>query len=391
MSTLQLGLAVVGGLVLAGVVAHGAWQTRRAGGARGARDGRDGLEGTRDAPPPDTVLQPREPSFGHTEPAFDDAADAARGAAGLVSRTLAPGALGAIDAVDTVPGELLPLPLALRRSGYTLRIDALIDGIANLALDGPVSGETVLSHLPPSRRAGGKPVVIEGREIDSGDWEAPAANRWYSELQAGVQLANRLGPINEIEFSEFVQKIQAFADALGAAPDFPDMLDVVARGRELDAFAGDHDAQLAMRLQARVAPWPIAKVAAHASRHGFVPGLTPGRLVLPAQDDGAPPMLVLQFDAQAALADDPQRAQVTELTLMFDVPATPAAEDPFNAWCAAGQALSIALDAQVEDDQGRPLAPEAFPQIGEDLAALYAALAERDLAAGSLPARRLFS
>jgi hypothetical protein len=178
---------------------------------------------------------------------------------------------------------------------------------------------------------------------------------------------------------------------VGATPDFPDMLDVVARGRELDAFAGAHDAQLAMRLCARRTPWPVAGIVQHAARHGFVHGVTAGRLVLPASDEGAPPMLALQFDSRAAMADEPQDAQVSEITLMFDVPQSPADEQPFNAWCAAGQALAIALDAQVFDDQGQPLQPAAFPIIGEDLAQLYAQLAERDLGAGTLAARRLFS
>ena len=279
----------------------------------------------------------------------------------------------------------------LRRHAYVPRIDALIDGIASLAFEGRLSGETLLQHLPPTRRAGGKPYLIEARDVASGDWEAPRPDAWYDEVQAGVQLANRLGPINEIEYSEFVQKIQAFADAIGAMPDFPDMLDVVARGRELDAFASGHDAQLAMRLRARKSAWPIGWVAQHAARHGFVPGATAGRLVLPSSEEGAPPMLALQFNAQAAMADNPRDSQVGEVTLMFDVPQTPASDQPYNAWCAAGQALAIALDAQVSDDQDQPLHPSAFPQIGADLAQLYAELSERDLSAGSLAARRLFS
>jgi hypothetical protein len=36
------------------------------------------------------------------------------------------------------------------------RLDALIDALVPLTLESPVSGEFVLSHLPPSRRAGTK-------------------------------------------------------------------------------------------------------------------------------------------------------------------------------------------------------------------------------------------
>ena len=39
-----------------------------------------------------------------------------------------------------------------------------------------------------------------------------------------MQLANRTGALNDIEFSEFVVKAQAFADAVNGAPEFPEML-----------------------------------------------------------------------------------------------------------------------------------------------------------------------
>ncbi|MCK6424928.1 MAG: cell division protein FtsZ [Burkholderiaceae bacterium] len=354
MNSLQLWLAALGALVLAAVIAHGAWTTRRAGGGRRL---------------PSLDAAPSR----HLEPRFDDAA------------------LG--EGAPAAPGEAptVMAPKPPRRTHGTPRIDALIDAIAVLAVDQPVSGETLLAHLPPSRRAGGKPFLVEGRHRDSGEWEPPAPDTWYREVQAGVQLANRLGPLNEIEYSEFVQKIQAFADAIGATPDFPDMLDVVARARELDAFASGHDAQLAMRLRPRRNAWALPFVQQHASRHGFVPGATPGRLVLPGSEEGAPPMLALQFDPQAALADDPRQARIDEVTLVFDVPHTAAAEQPFNAWCAAGRALALGLDALVSDDKGQPLHPDAFPMVGSELGELYAKLAERDLPAGSPAARRLFS
>ena len=58
-----------------------------------------------------------------------------------------------------------------RRAGRAL--DALIDAIATLALEAPVSGEMLLAHLPATRRAGSKPFPIEGLNASSGEWEAP--------------------------------------------------------------------------------------------------------------------------------------------------------------------------------------------------------------------------
>ena len=105
----------------------------------------------------------------------------------------------------------------------------LANAIALLTIESPISGDMVLSHLPPSRRAGTKPFLIEGLNTETGQWEMPLPGRRYGEFQAGVQLANRTGALNEIEYSEFVQKIQGFAELIGALVDFPDMLDAVAR------------------------------------------------------------------------------------------------------------------------------------------------------------------
>jgi len=349
--SLTVALAVLGGLVLAAIVAHGAWQARKAGPKRPA------------------VAEPTQPMTrgsldGGIEPSFD-----------------------APVGTPTEPAaELRPAP---KRA--SARLDPLVDAMASLEVEVTISGDMAITHLPPTRRAGGKPFMIEGLNADSGEWEQPAPGQRYREFQAGVLMANRTGALNEIEYSEFVQKVQAFADAVGALPDFPDMLDVVARARELDAFANEHDAQIAVHLRARAAAWSVGYIQQHAARHGFVAGLVPGRLVLPGTEDGAPPVLSLSFDPQAALADDPNQAAVRDLTLGFDVPQTAAAAEPFQAWQAAAQALALAMDADVVDDNGQPLSASGFAAIGAELGQLYGALDARDIAAGSAAARRLFS
>ena len=345
--TLTVALAILGGLVLAALVAHGAWTAWRA--------------------------SPRQadatPAPARVEPALGES-----------TNVIAPVAHSSTSAEVRSS--------ATRRQA---RLDALVDAIVPLALDTPVSGEAVLAHEPPSRRAGTKPFLIEGLNAETGDWEAPGPSERYSELQAGVQLSNRSGALNEIEYSEFVHKLQAFAEGVGALPDFPDMLDVVARARELDGFAGPLDAQLTVRLMARSVAWSVGYVQQCAARQGLVSGALPGRLVLPANEDGAPPLLMLAFDAQAALADDPQAAALREVTLSLDVPQNPAAAEPFPTWHRIAHALAEDMDADLIDDAGQPIMLHAFDAIGKELAQLYAALETHDLAAGSPAARRLFS
>ena len=359
MSTLQIGLAVAGGLALAGMVAYNTWIARK------------------NAPRQAIPDNPHEPAMDASEPGFAepflDAADR-----------------GQTSAAASSPD--IPLPTPPRR----LALDALIDVIATLTLDpqaGPVPGEAAIAALPASRRVGSKPFAVEGHNQRTQQWESPMPGQRYSSFQAGVQLANRSGPLNEIEYSEFVVKAQAFADALAATPEFPEMRDEVARARELDQFASAHDAQLGFTIRARNAAWSTGFVQQHAARFGFVRGAIPGRMVLPAAQEGLPPVLVLVLglDAQAALAEAPSLSAIRTISLHLDVAQVERGEQAFLRLGELAFALAEALDGVVTDDNSQPLTPDALNLIGNELETLYDTLEQRDLAAGSAAARRLFS
>lgn len=343
MSSFALGLAILGALVLALLVAYNTWIARR------------------NTPRQPEAAPASPPTTGsRQEPVFDSSLS---------------------------PSMPMPMPMPERKPG----LDALIDVLAPIALEAPVSGDAALAAMPPTRRAGSKPFSVEGYNDATYQWEIPQPGQRYSAFQAGVQLANRTGPLNEIEYSEFVMKAQAFADAVNGAPEFPEMLDEVARARELDQFASGHDAQLGFTLRARNAAWSPGYVQQNASRLGFVAGAIPGRMVLPAGVPGAPPLLGLSFDTQAALADDPAQSALRELTLSLDVPQADRAEQPFARMREAAVALATAMEGVITDDDGHVIREEAMDVIGADLEQLYDTLDSRDLAAGSPLARRLFS
>ena len=209
MSTLQISLAVIGAVLLALIVAYNAWTARRNAPKKAA-------------PPQDEQAQALAQ---RQEPAFD----LESGLAGAVPplHDAAVGIESLPPGVDASDVRDLPLPpVGIERRGG---LDLLIDAVAPLHADQPVPGEVALAALPPTRRVGSKPFAIEGFNETAQQWERPEAHQSYQYFQAGVQLANRTGALNEIEFSEFVVKTQAFADAINAAPDFPDMLHEVAR------------------------------------------------------------------------------------------------------------------------------------------------------------------
>jgi hypothetical protein len=356
MSNLMVGLAVIGGLVLAALVAHNTWQSRR----NAPRQAQAEAEDTMPPGGYDEVFTGAE----RNEPTLDG------------------GPLAGDES-----GGLSELPMPEKKPG----LDALIDIIAPIALEGVVSGDAALAAMPTTRRAGSKPFAVEGLNEVTDHWETPEAGQRYGAFQTGVQLANRTGALNEIEYSEFVMKTQAFADALNGTPDFPEMLDEVARAREMDQFASSHDAQLGFTLRARSAAWSPGYVQQNAARLGFVVGVIPGRMVLPSAEHGLPPILGLAFDTQAALADDPAQSAIHEVSLSLDVPQVHRDERPFQRMREAAMMLAEAMDGVITDDNGQLLRTETMDAIGADLEQLYDTLDARDLCAGSVLARRLFS
>jgi hypothetical protein len=348
MSNLQMGLALVGALVLVAMAMHAAWSSRK--------------NQPKRATPPDEARGPdTQPDEGaRTEPSLDAAAL-----------------------------EVASFPLPAPEKKPTM--DALIDVIAPITLDGVVSGDAALVAMPATRRAGSKPFAIEGFNQATQHWEVPLAGQRYVLFQAGVQLANRSGPLNDIEYSEFVMKTQAFCDAVNGTPEFPEMREEVARARELDQFAGDHDAQLGFVLRARQAAWSPGYVQQNAARLGFVAGAIPGRMVVPASLPGLPPVLGLSFDTHAAMADDLDQSAIRELALSLDVPHVARSERAFVRMREVALALASSMDGIVTDDNGLPLPTEALDIIGAELEHLYDTLDQRDLSAGSALARRLFS
>ena len=77
--------------------------------------------------------------------------------------------------------------------------------------------------------------------------------------------------------------------------------------------------------------WSVGYVQQAAARRGFVAGALPGRMVIAATQEGDPPVLVLGYDAQAALAEAGELAPVRDATLSLDVAQTDAGHQPFAA------------------------------------------------------------
>lgn len=272
-------------------------------------------------------------------------------------------------------------------------IDPLIDCIVPLHLERKASGDRILPLTGRLRRAGTKQVHIEGLRAEANAWEAVTAGHQYEDLQVAVQLANRGGPLNALEFSEFVNAVESLAESLDASADLPDMTETVANARELDAFAAGCDVQLGVNVISDGAPWSAAYVQNVATQDGLVLSRDGTRFIrYQAGPDGVQrPLFTLQFGDTNFLRDDLTIKAGRRITLLLDVPQADQSAKPFRTVCEYGHTLAQRMGAQLVDDNMRPLTEPSFVAIFNQLEALYVKLEARGMPAGSPVAVRLFS
>lgn len=369
MTDLETGLWAIGGAFLVGVVSYNKWQeykTKKNVERAFSSDHDDVLMKGSSAMPAAAPVDRQEPTLPtgtHAETAMVD--------------------IPAADTTDHIREDSSNVaddtfvPPVLQRE---LPVDELIDCVIPLALASPVRGEKVLPIVQTLRHVGNKPVHFVGQR-DDGSWEALAYGSVYHVLCAGVQLANRNTPLNEIEYSELIMRLRQVADELDAEPDVPDMNRVIAAARELHQFVSEYDAKLSVNVVANGSPWTINTLLAALERQGF--DLRPdGRLVMPDGDGG----VLFSLSTNVTLAAE----TTSRLTLLLDVPCVEPKKDGFGAMTACARVLAARLDGTVVDDGNQPLTETALAEIADQVSTFYGHMEEASVPAGSTRAQRLF-
>ncbi|KAG0323242.1 hypothetical protein BGZ97_011775 [Linnemannia gamsii] len=287
------------------------------------------------------------------------------------------------------PTNDLPLTNANRDARLVSIIDRRIDCIVPLHLSAPMAAEKLMPLAQRLRRVGNKPIFIEGKPSDnSTNWQSLQPGGRYQALRIAVQLANRSGPLNELEFSEFITGAQTLADTLDAELDCPDMAETVAMARELDAFAAQCDVQLSINATSDDAPWSAQYIQAIATHDGLLLSRDGMRFIkLDAKQN---PVFVLQFNNINFLRDDLTYKGGQNITFLLDVPAADEDVLPFRLMCHYASSLSQRIGAHLTDDRQRALSTAELAAIEQQLIILYAKLEKVGMPAGSPLARRLF-
>ncbi|MGV8869364.1 MAG: cell division protein ZipA C-terminal FtsZ-binding domain-containing protein [Janthinobacterium svalbardensis] len=388
MTDLQITLFGAGGVFIVGVFSYNKWQEYKAKKSverAFSTDHDDVLMREGDAP----VADVQEPVL-RQEPRFD-AAPAAKAEPSFGAPPAAPVSDAPVHvepSLGDAPAEPVPAPAAApvqevsaASEQATSLVDPLIDCLLPLSLEAPVRGDKILPVLQTLRLVGNKPVHFIGLHVN-GDWEPITHGGVYTKMQGGVQLASRSTALNELEYSELVTRLRGVADEIGAEPEVPDMMEVMAEARNLHRFVAAHDAQLGVNLHTNGAPWAISTLLFALEKQGF--DVRPdGRFVMPDGDGSH----LFSLSTNVTLAEE----TTPRLTLLLDVPCVAPARDGFGAMVACAKALVGRLDATIVDDYNQALSDAALAEIAGQVQEFYQEMDAADIPAGSTRALRLFS
>lgn len=262
--------------------------------------------------------------------------------------------------------------------------DPACEAVIDISFAQAVPGRQLYEAIHGVSKVGSKPVRIFAAHEGNGHRLHLREDESYVSVQLAVLLANRSGPLTDIEWSHLWTIAQSLAERFEGSVEGPEQAWVLQRAKELDALCAGLDAQvgLALRLRGTRAVADVDRIVKEA---GF---LAHGRQLAWMSESGVPRFTVL-FDGLPIV--DVQSAGVDRLDLLLDLPNSPADEQAFSRMASVGRDLAGRLDAELVDDQGRPLSDAADHAIDEQLFELYGALANHGFPASDARTVRLFS
>lgn len=369
-SDLQVSLLALGALAVAGVFAYNKWQERKA---------RRNAEEAFRSDHTDVLLDPQA-----AEPKLDE----------RLEPVMEPASQGTADLDEEVsapPGAVPREPLSISPEPPLPVVDPVIDCVVRLeaaeAVAAPVLWQAQLELL----RQLTKPVLWLGLNELRGQWDVLSRHSagTYRRLCVALQLADRRGPLSEVELSLFIDGLRQLSDRFLAVAEFPDAAAALARAKELDAFCAAVDVQIGINIVSNdAAGFAGTKLRGVAEAAGFA-----------LQDDGAFHLVdevghthfTLNNLEPALFAAEEMRALTTHgITLSLDVPRVANGSAAFNRMILTANKIATGLHGAIVDDNRAPLSEQALQVIRGKIAEFQQSMEQRGIAAGGTLASRLF-
>jgi hypothetical protein len=376
MSDLQIGLAMLGVLVVAAVVAFNWWQERQF-----RQRGEETFSGRHDdvlldqpvmpsspamasaSPPQHLRDEPRiEPSMEpRIEPRLDGASAAATGAFSPASNT----------GIADVPRPQIDYIVEIR-AGEFIVVDKLV---------------RMQQSLPGLSRR----ISFGGLNYHTKSWEPLALDdARYTSVRVALQLVDRSGPVNDEHLRSFGEVVRSTAGEMAAIAELPEFAPALAQAVKLDQFCADVDVLVGINVIANTGQMfhgtKIRALAEAAGLHLQSSG------VFHCHDEQGGTLFSLDNQESEPFLIDRIRNIITPgVTFLLDVPRVANGLRVFDRMVAMSRSFADSLDGTLADDNRVLLNDSGLDRIRAQLRSIYGAMEKRGIEAGGPLALRLFS
>jgi len=367
MSDLQIGLAMLGVLIVAAVLAFNWWQERqfRRRGEQTFPGGHDDvLFGQTVAPsmaasaPGASFEESRiEPSM---EPHFEPVPDAIAAANALASKT------GGGD----VPREEIDYIVELR-AGEFIAADKLT---------------RLRQNLPGLARR----LSFGGLNYQSKAWEALKDDGSYTSVRVALQLVDRTGPVHDEQLRAFGDAIRTAASEMAAIAELPEFAPALEQAVALDAFCAEVDVLVGINVIAdKGQVFHGTKIRALAEAAGL--HLQASGVFHCHDEQGGTLFSLDNQESEPFLIDRIRNITTPGITFLLDVPRVASGLRVFDKMVTMSRSFAESLGGTIADDNRVLLNDSGLDRIRAQLRAIYSAMEQRGIVAGSPLALRLFS
>jgi FtsZ-interacting cell division protein ZipA len=376
MSDLQIGLAMLGALLVAAVLAFNWWQERQF-----RRRGEETFPGRHDdvlLNQPATQAAPVAGSAGSQRHSLDDP----RIEPSMEPR-MEPHFDGTSNAdapafASAAASDLVDFPrpeidyIAEIRAGEFIALDKLV---------------RMKQGLPGLIRR----ISFGGFNDHSKSWEAlrPDDAR-YTLVRVALQLVDRSGAVSEEQLRAFGEAARKIAAEMAAIVELPDFGPALEQAVALDEFCADVDVLVGINVIANTGQvFHGTKIRALAEAAGL--HLQPGGVFHCHDEQGGALFSLDNQEPEPFLIDRIRNMTTPGITFLLDVPRVANGVRVFDRMVAMSRSFADSLDGTLADDNRALLSDSGLDRIRAQLRAIYAGMEQRGIRAGSALALRLFS
>ncbi len=368
MSDLQIGLAVLGALVVASVFGFNWWQERQF-----KRRAEDSFASRHE----DILLDQPAPAETKSRPAR---------APEPVEQRIEPRIEPQLEAVPAEPRPQVTQPPVLEAPLPQPAIDYVVEIRA---------GE----YISPGHVAGLQQALARlGRKISFGGFDHQA-KAWgpltaqpdrLTAIRAAIQLVDRSGAVTKEQLQFFGEAVREAAHGMAAIAELPEFGPVLQQAAELDDFCADVDVVVGINVVARTGQsFQGTKIRALAEAAGF--HLRPDGVFHIADEHGATQFSLDNQERDPFITDKIRTLTTPGITFLLDVPRVANGMKAFDRMVTASRSMADALDGTLADDNRVALNDAGLEKIRDQLRSIYAVMEQRGIHPGSPLALKLFS